>query len=292
MRERVQLAGPPPTDDGADLPASQFARDTLQVQRSRWFDWLVRAGFAARGLTYAIIGGLAAALAVGAGSDGTSANQQGALALIAQAPLGKVLVAGAAAGLLAYAMWKVGLGVIGTGPEGGGGRGLKDRAANLGAAVVYLVFFAVAFRVVTGSAGSDASENRTAAGVLGWPAGRLLVGAAGVGLIAISIYQCYEALRDKFADDNKLCEMSEPQHRAFLVVGRIGLVARALVFILVGYFLCRTAIRFKASGGIGIDGTLAEVHQQPYGNWLLALTAAGLEIFALFSFFETRYQRL
>jgi hypothetical protein len=47
---------------------------------------MVRAGFAARGITYGVIGALALAMALGAGTAGTAPNQQGALALIARAP--------------------------------------------------------------------------------------------------------------------------------------------------------------------------------------------------------------
>src|SRR5947209_20538188 len=84
---------------------------------------LVRVGFLARGLTYGVIGGLALALALGAGTDGTAPNQQGALGLVAGAPLGIVALAVAAIGLLAYAAWKLLQGVRGHGPEGGGGHG-------------------------------------------------------------------------------------------------------------------------------------------------------------------------
>jgi len=251
----------------------------------------VRAGFLSRGVTYAVIGGLAVALAVDAGRTRASPNQQGALALIAQAPLGRFVVGAVSVGLLAYALWKLGLGVIGVGPEGGGGRSLKDRLANLGAALVYVAFFAVSVQVLIGTAGANAGERGETAGVLGWPAGNWLVGIAGVGLAAISIFQCYEALCDKFADDNKLGEMTARQRRLFHVLGRIGLAARALVFVLVGYFLLRTAINFRASG-IGLDGALAEVQNHPFGRWVLVLVAAGLEIFAAFSVFEARYQRL
>src|SRR5438270_7671668 len=85
------------------LPRSK----TLSVERSRVFEWLVRAGFVARAITYALIGALALAIAVGAGTDGTAPNQQGALELIAQAPLGRVALGAIAVGLLAYAMWKL-----------------------------------------------------------------------------------------------------------------------------------------------------------------------------------------
>jgi hypothetical protein len=59
--------------------------------------------------------------------------------------------------------------------------------------------------------------------------------------------------------------MDERLRRLFLVLGRTGLTARALVFALVGCFLVRTAIDFKTSSGLGIDGTLAAVHKPPLG---------------------------
>jgi hypothetical protein len=251
----------------------------------------VRAGFVTRGGTYAVIGGLAVALAVGAGSDGTSPNQQGALALLAEAPAGRVVLVIAAVGLLAYALWKLGLGVMARGPEGRGGRSLKARVGNLGAGVIYLAFFAIAVQVLVGAAGRQAGERGETAGVLGWPGGQFFVGLGGAILIVVSLFQCYEALRGQFLDDNKSQQMGTWERRIFVAIGAAGLIARAIVFALVGYFLCRTAINFKASG-VGLDGTLREVHGQPGGNLMLAFVAFGLEAFALFSFFEARYQRL
>lgn len=241
-----------------------------------------------------MIGGITAALAAGVGSAGGTPNQQGALELIAAAPLGKVVIVAAAAGLAAYALWKLGQAVIGRGPEGGGGTTFKDRMANLGGSLVYWAFFGVAVRVLIGStAGNETTEQRQAtAGVLHWPGGSLIVMAAGVVLIAISLFQVWEACCDKFADDNKLIEMSRRAARGFLVVGRIGLIARALVFVLIGYFLIRTAIEVRTSPGIGLDGALAAVHGEPFGALLLGLAAAGLLIFAAFSFLEARYRRL
>lgn len=257
------------------------------------FRWLVRAGFFARGITYGLIGVLALALASGAGRANASPNQQGALALIARAPLGKIGLVAIAAGLLAYALWKLAQGVFGRGPEGGGGPNLKDRIANLAGGAVYLGFFGLAIRVLTGSAGNGSSEPRQAAsGVLGWPGGRMIVGIAGAGLAAISIYQSYDAVRGRFAQNSKLEEMSPGQRRVLLALGRAGLIARASVFALIGYFLIRTAIEFNASKALGVDGALAKVHHEPLGAWLLGFVGAGLLVFAAFSFLEGRRRRL
>jgi hypothetical protein len=210
-------------------------REALAVEHSQIFVWLVRAGFVARAITYALIGALALALAVGAGTNGEAPNQQGALVLIGQAPLGRIALGAIAVGLLAYAVWKLTQAFLGRGPEGGGGTSLWDRVANGAGGLVYLMFFAVAVRALTGDGSSDSGAPRHAtAGILGWPGGPAIVGAAGVVLIAISAYQIYDALSGAFAREEKRGQMSRSEHDVFLLIGRVGLTARALVFALVG----------------------------------------------------------
>jgi Domain of Unknown Function (DUF1206) len=263
------------------------------VERARPFRWLVRAGFVARGITYGVIGALTFAMALGAGTMGAPPNQQGALALIARSPLGRAALVVICAGLLAYAFWKLSQGIFGRGPEGAGGLQWKDRVANLGGGVAYLGFFAVAIRILTGSSGNSSAQPRqAAAGILAWPGGQLIVGIAGGGLMAISLYQLYDALRGEFAKDVKTQRMGRTEQRVFMRLGRIGLTARALVFALVGYFLVRTAIDFNPNNAAGVDGALARLHHQPLGPYILGLVAAGLLIFAAFSLLEARYRRL
>jgi hypothetical protein len=148
-------------------------------------------------------------------------------------------------------------------------------------------------RVLTGSAGnSSRTPHRAAAGVLGWPGGTLLVGVAGLLLIAISAVQIYQAIDGSFMKDSKTDEMGPEERRLFATLGRIGLTARALVFGLVGYFLLRTALDYDPRDAVGIDGALARLQHDPYGSWLVGLVAVGLLIFAAFSVFEARYRRL
>jgi Domain of Unknown Function (DUF1206) len=266
---------------------------TTSAERAPAFRWLVRLGFVARGITYGVIGALSLALAVGAGTLGETPNQQGALALIARTTLGRLALIVICAGLLAYALWKLTLGLFGRGPEGAGSLELKDRVANVGGGVAYLVFLAVAVKVLTGSSGGSSNEpKQAAAGVLGWPGGQLIVGVGGAALLAISLYQLYDALRGGFAKESKTEIMSPGQRRLFMLVGRIGLTARALVFGLVGYFLAKTAIDFSPRAAVGVDGALSRLHHEPYGPWLVGLVAVGLLTFAAFSLFEARYRRL
>jgi hypothetical protein len=262
-------------------------------ERSQVFDWLVRAGFIARGVTYGVIGALAVALALGAGTMGATPNQQGALALIARSAVGRPALVLIAVGLLAYALWKLMQAVVGRGPEGGGSPRALDRISNAAGGIVYIAFFIVAVRVLAGSAGNAAhSSQHAVAGLLGWPGGAVIVGAAGVILIAISLYQMIDAIRGAFAEESKVGRLDEGERRVFMTLGRVGLGGRALVFGLVGYFLLRSAIDYNPSKAVGVDGALARLHGQPYGPWLVALVAAGLLAFATFSFAEAKYRRL
>ena len=268
-------------------------RQATAVERKRPFKWLVRVGFLARAVTYGLVGALALAAALGAGTAGAAPDQQGALALIARTPLGRVALIVICAGLLGYAAWKLTLGVFGRGPEGAGSFAAKDRISNLAGGVGYLAFFAVAVRILVGGSGkSSETPSRAAAGVLGWPGGQVIVGLAGAALIGIGLYQVYDALRGGFADDSKLGKMNSQQRRLFMAVGRVGLTARALVFGLIGYFLVATAIDFNAHQAVGVDGALARLEHQPLGPWLVGLVAVGLLTFAAFSLFEARYRRL
>ena len=131
------------------------------------------------------------------------------MTLMARAPLGKMALIEVAAGLVAYALWKIGLAIVGSGPEGRGGTQLTDRIGNWVGGVAYLGLFLVSLRVLFGRGANQSQQERTATtGVLGWPEGRLLVAIGGGCLIAAAIYQTYAAVRGTFAHDNKLSEIS------------------------------------------------------------------------------------
>lgn len=265
----------------------------VDAENAQPLQLLVRGGFLARGLTYGLVGVLAIALGAGAGTGGTKPDQQGALALVVGAPLGFVAIAAIAVGLLAYACWKLTQAVRGRGPEGGGGPSPGERLVNGAGGVAYLIFCAVAVQVLAGSGGgSGGAAKHAAAGVLSWPAGRWLVGAGGVALIAGSVYQAYYALTERFTRQVKTGEMTARENRLFRAVGRIGLVARAIVFALCGYFLVQTAVTYNPKNAVGVDGALARLHDQTFGPFVVALVGAGLLLFAGFSLFEARFRRL
>jgi hypothetical protein len=253
------------------------------------FAVLSRAGFVARGLVYGIIGVLALDLALGRG--GRITNQQGALHSVEQQPFGRVLLAALAVGLGGYALWRLFRAVLGHGPEGAD-QGL-DRLGALGSGITYGILCVFAVQILTSSRGGGSGNARqTASDVFGWPGGRWLVGAAGLVVLGVGLYQFVRGARQKFLDDSNTQKMSPGVKKWFTTVGTFGHLARAVVFSLIGVFLVRTAIDYRANEAIGLDGALAKLYNAAYGAWLLGAVAAGLVAFAAFSITEARYRRI
>jgi hypothetical protein len=257
------------------------------VVRSTGFEWLSRAGFVARGLIYFIIGLLALRLALGLG--GRLTDQQGALHTVANQPFGKFLLVLVAVGLGGYALWRFVRAAVGHGPEGTDSR--FDRVAALASGVVYLGLCIIAVRILTSSGGST-NPHRTTAGVFGWPAGTWIVGAAGLILIGVGLYQGYRGVTKDFLADSKTEEMTPAVRKWIGRIGLIGYLARMVVFTLVGVFLVKAAAEYDPREAVGLDGALAKLLHHAYGPLLLGIVAAGLIAFAAYSISDARFRRI
>jgi hypothetical protein len=253
------------------------------------FEWLSRAGFVARSAIYAIIGVLALKLAIGSG--GKLTDQQDALSTVANQPFGSLLLTLLAIGLGGYAMWRLFRAALGRGPEGSDSG--FERLAALVSGLAYGALCVLAVEILIGSGSSSSTNPKTsAAGVLGWPGGTWIVGAVGVVMIGVALYQAYKGLTQKFLDDSKTEEMSPGVRKWIGRVGTVGHIARAVVFSLIGVFLVKAAIEYDPNAAVGLDGALAKLVNQPYGSVLLGIVAAGLIAFALYSLSDARYRKI
>jgi uncharacterized protein DUF1206 len=255
---------------------------------TRVFAILSRAGFVARALVYGIIGLLAFDLVIGHG--GKITNQQGALRTVEQQSFGHFLLTLLAIGLGGYATWRLFRAFLGHGREGADS-GL-DRVGAFGSGIVYALMCVVAIQILTGPGTSGGSAKKTAGDVFAWPAGRWLVGAAGLVLAGVAVYQFIRGVRQKFLEDSKTEEMPEAVEKWFTIFGTIGHIARAVIFGIVAVFLVKASYDYKANEAIGLDGALAKLYNGAYGSWLLGAVAAGLIVFSCFSLVEARYRRI
>jgi hypothetical protein len=259
-----------------------------ELARTREFEWFARAGLAARGVVYIVIGVLAIKLALGDGGKAT--DQQGALQTIAKQPFGTALLIVVAVGLAGYASWRLLRAAIGHGPEGADD--IKQRIDGVFSGIGYAGLCVFAIKILAGSGGGGSNPDKTTGGVLDWPAGPWLVGIAGVIIVGVGLEQGYKGIARKFLEHSKTGEMSESVRKAFTALGVFGHLARMVVFALIGYFLIRAAVDYDADKAVGLDGALAKLAHASYGPILLGIVAAGLVGFGAYSIADARYRKV
>jgi hypothetical protein len=275
--------------------ASVGAPDLPGVAARNRHDWISvfgRVGLVAKGMSYALVGFLALEVALGKGGRATS--RQGALATIAGHSWGKVLLVTLAIGFAAYALWRLAETIWPPGDDGFLKRTAK-RIGTLARAAIYAGLTYSALKIAFGSGGEEsqnAKAHQATAQVLSWDNGKWIVGVAGGALVAAGLYNAYRGLTTNFTKHWDTARMSATARRWGERIGLVGLVARAIVFGLVGAFMIKAAIEYDPREAIGLDGALQKLANQAYGSWLLGLTAAGLVAYALFCFIEARYREV
>src|SRR4051812_9267970 len=90
-------------NEGAGQVAQKAEQAAQGTVNNPWVERLVRLGYVARGVLYAIVGILAVQLAIGTG--GATTDKNGAIATIAAQPFGHVLLIVLAVGLAGYSLW-------------------------------------------------------------------------------------------------------------------------------------------------------------------------------------------
>jgi hypothetical protein len=272
------------------MNANAAERTAHEFTETPVFAGLARAGYAARGIIYALIGVLSLRLAQGTVAE--RPNQQGAMHEILEQRFGRPLLTLVAIGLAGYAIWRLVQAFVGHTPEYGR-HSAFDRIGALGSAVAYSTFFVLAVTVLRGTDSSSSEQTKqTTAGVLRWTGGRELVIAAGVLFIGIGLYQAYLGLSRKFLEYSKTGEMSRRVRKAFTWIGVTGLVARAVAFALIGWFLVQAAVDYRPRAAVGIDGALARLTQHTNGTTALVVVAIGLIAFGAYSVADARYRRI
>ncbi|MFB6553011.1 MULTISPECIES: DUF1206 domain-containing protein [unclassified Streptomyces] len=250
-----------------------------------------RAGLTARGVIYLLVGILA--LQIGFGTGNRQADRGGALAELSDKPFGAVLLWALGIGLVGMALWRLSEAVFGA--TGKDGHTAKKRLPAAARCVFYafVAYSVLAFAAGTGGSGSSDQQSRdVTAKVMEMPAGRWLVGVAGVAIVVAGVVIGVQALRRSYHKKLKLGALSPRARRLVDVTGVGGGTARGLVFAAAGAFAVRAAVDYEADKAKGLDDTLRSFAETPLGPWLLICVAAGLMLFGVFSFALARWRRV
>jgi uncharacterized protein DUF1206 len=262
-----------------------------RVASSRWLLWLARGGFAARGVTYVLVGVLAVQIGLGAG--GKEADRSGALHAIAAQPGGTAVLWLLAAGFAGLALWRFAEAAYGQ--AGPGGRTAGKRLASLAYGVFYAFVCAGVAGFVSGSGGPAPGNSQSrdlTARLMSHAGGRWLVLLIGLIVAGAGIAMAAGGVRRTFRKQLRLAQMSARTRTVVEAVGVVGTTARGIVFAVVGVFVVVAAITFDPGKAQGLDGALRKIATTPLGPWLLVAVALGLVIFGIYSWCEARWRKI
>jgi hypothetical protein len=243
-----------------------------------------RIGYAAKGVVYMLIGGLAAGAALGSGRAGDSGE---VMTAVNDKPFGKVMLAVIGLGLMAYVFWRWYSGIAN--PED---RNPGMRLMYVGTGLVNFGIAVEALRLAFSNGGGNSGNKAPhwTAEVMSKPFGVWLVAGAGAIFAGYGIAQIIRAMRSKLDKQLRLGEIEPDTRRMVRRLARIGIAARGIVFGVIGIFLIKSGLEADPSQARDLGAALQEVQQQPFGKYLLGGIAVGLFLYGFYNLVRARYR--
>jgi hypothetical protein len=252
---------------------------------------LGRAGLLATAALYTLLGLLALRVALEGRAGEHRPDTEGALQLVADQPLGAVVLALLGLGIAAQAVWRLVEAFADRDNEGDDPPGLAKRLGYGAVALWYAGLAGLTAAVLFGHRPQNEQREREAAqGVLGWPFGRELVMAAGLGFIVAAVASVVFVWRRKHLAKLHTEQMAPETKRLASFAGIAGYTSRAVVFGVIGGFLIEAALDQDSSATVGLDGALLRLAQAPLGPLLLAAVALGFGCYGLWAALQARYR--
>ena len=264
------------------------------VERHPIIDQFAKTGWLSRGVVYIVFGLLAVPIAFQKAAAQDEASPSGALGRITEIPAGRVLLAVLVLGMALYIAFQIlSLVLIVETTIGAWWR----RGGHLVAAVLYSTFaWSAAKLVVTGQKSTGGSLiERLSKAVLDAPAGRWLVGLAGVVTIVVGGYFFYRHVVQRGFVEGLTALEDEPADNSIsggtlIVIGLVGWTGRSIVVALIGFFLIRAAWTYDPSDARGFDRALREAATSGLGSALVLTAAVGLIAYGVFCVASHRHR--
>lgn len=266
--------------------------EVKQAAANPTLELLERLGYAVRGTLYAVMGFLALRIAL-ATPGGKATDLSGSLVWLIGNPLGNLVLVVAIIGLVAYALWGFVRAIYDPLHRGRDAKGIMARLGFITSAVSYLAIALFALHILGGQgAASHDTTQKTVSTLLTNPLGGAITVVLGIVAMGIGIGQFIESYRATFAQDLKAGEMTQSERNVAIALGRFGMAARGVTFLVIGWFLIQAGLNHAPSKATGFGGAFLFLLAQPYGRWLLGAVALGFIALGMHSFACAKWVRL
>ncbi|MDH5824803.1 DUF1206 domain-containing protein [Luteimonas sp. RD2P54] len=253
-------------------------------QVARWVPPVARAGYAAKGVVYVLLGYIAFEAGLASGEpQGTT----GALQSLADERGGHLMLMLIALGLLAHVAWRLVQAVLDPEHRERDARRIFMRLFYALSAAIYGSLAYTAWRLARLERTGDGDGTEIwVARLLEQPFGTWLVMGAGLGVIGYGIQQLVKAARGDVG--RRMGTASAATSRAVEAIGRIGTAARGLVLLPIGWFVFNAGRLYRASATADTGEVLGMLER----GGLLAAVGLGLLTYGLHQLAKAVYRRI
>lgn len=247
------------------------------------FALLAKAGYAARGLVFLLVAGLA----LFSGLTGGTPETKSALSTLLQQPFGRVWVGLIGVGLLGFVAWRLAQSLADADRHGRDVKAMIIRSALFGSAITYigLAAYALGHAFAVGGTSGGSGEKGLAGWIMSQPFGSYLAIAVGVGFIVGGGMTALKGVTGKFRRYIRLDERS-----AASWICTYGLLARGAVFAVTGVLFVFAGMHVNPDEAGSMADALEWVRHLPFGGILYAAVAIGLAAFGIYNLIEARYR--
>ncbi|WP_424931799.1 DUF1206 domain-containing protein [Amaricoccus macauensis] len=260
----------------------------MSNQDLSWAVPVMRAGYAGRGVVYLVVAGFSLfALWHGGQAKGTSS----ALAQLERSTWGGLVLFLIFVGMVAYAIWRSLDATYDLEEYGTDGKGMVARAGMIVTGINHLALGIAAFLLLftSGSGeggGGSSSIVKAVDTVMGWPAGRWLVGIAGLATLGAGIYYGIKAVKEKYREHLRANSFTTRWNWVL----KAGVLAQGVIVTIIGCFIVYAAWTANPDEAGGVGEAFSWLNGQIYGQVLVAIVCVGLLGFAIFCFVNAAYR--
>ncbi len=247
---------------------------------------IARTGYVAKGLIYLVTGVLTFMAAINIG--GQKAGKEEVLGFIKKQDLGSTLLILLSIGLLCYAIWRFAQAFIDPQKRHGKRKDKGQRFALLISGITYVSLAGLSVLIAGGSSENSGFKHSS---ILTTKAGLWILAGLGLVFAGRGVYQITRLFKTNFNRKFDLESMTDENKRKIIKNSAyLGMSARAVIFLTIGYFALKAAITANLNEIKDTSDVFSFIETSFWGSFQLGMVSLGFICYAIYMFLSAKYR--
>ncbi len=250
-----------------------------------------RAGLIAKSVVYCMFGIMVFMAAFRLfGQSPSKTDKHGLFSFLGKQTGGNIMLVVIACGLICYCIWRFTQAFFDSQNKGKDAKGLAVRARYLFSGLTYSSLIVVIAKLVFTDSDDDSdSKQSIVSTLLSKPLGQWMVGIVAIIIASVGIYQVWYGFSEKYRKHVDKA-VNEKFRKLLLSSGKIGYIARGLVWLIISWLFAKAAYYASSSQAGDTSKAFQFLDNASYGTFILAAIGAGLICYGLFNSVRARYE--